>query len=85
MDSQEFEERSAKADAIIRLVSTGEEDSIRYPRHEQFVKERLGGSQKKSGPNALPSLADMEAAVSRAQADSERELKSLGNLQCMRF
>lgn len=80
MDSQEFDERSSKADAIIRLSAMGEDKGIIYPRHQEFLKSRLGGVKISTGPTKLPTLDEIEEIILQAQRDAEADLNSLGLL-----
>ncbi len=78
MDSQEFDERSSKADAIMRLSAMGEDIGVIYPRYKEFKNSRLGGEDFRTGPTKLPTLDEMEAIILRAQRDAESDLNNLG-------
>ncbi len=78
MDSQEFDERSSKADTIMRLFSMGEDTGIICPRFREFKNTRLGGEDFTTGPTKLPTVDEMEVIILRAQGDAESEMKSLG-------
>lgn len=80
MDSQEFDERSGKADAILRLFAMGEDAGVIYPRYQEFKNSRLGGENLQTGPTKLPTLDEMEAIILQAQRDAESDLNNLGKI-----
>lgn len=73
-----MDERMKKADALLRLTTTGEPSGIVFPRFQKFVQSRLGGNDRRAGPSCLPSITEIDSTVKKAQQDAETELKALG-------
>ncbi len=75
--SLEFEmDRCKKVDASKRIINEGALDGIKYPRNSQPFE----ATNKEFSVFELPSLAEIEKEIMRAQKDAEYELGLLGML-----